>query len=105
MHGNLLEWTQDWAIRGYTAESQVDPVQIEPTSRIDPGGINEFGRMARGGFRLSSAHDCRSAVRWIETFWYEPNNLVGVRLLRLVGKATVISPSSWGDVKHKPFDP
>ena len=105
MHCNVEEWVQDWAIRGYTTEPQVDPVQTEPTGRIDPESVNKFGRMARGGFRLSNASGCRSANRWIETALYEPTNLMGIRLLRRVGKATVIPPSSWGDVKYKPFDP
>ncbi len=53
MHGNLLEWCQDWY--GPYPENSVN----DPT-----GTPRGWERVLRGGHWLTEAHNCRSAKRW-----------------------------------------
>ena len=52
MHGNVLEWCQDW-YGEYPAEPVVDPQGLE-------SGVY---RVLRGGSWFNGGRDCRSAFR------------------------------------------
>jgi formylglycine-generating enzyme required for sulfatase activity len=70
LHGNVLEWCQDW-YGTYPATPQTDPT----------GPITGPGRVIRGGSWFSNAKSCRSAAR----FFWSPNaksDFIGFRLLR-----------------------
>jgi formylglycine-generating enzyme required for sulfatase activity len=70
MHGNVLEWCQDW-YGTYPATTQTDPM----------GPITGPGRVIRGGSWFSNAKSCRSAAR----FYWSPNaksDFIGFRLAR-----------------------
>ena len=70
MHGNVLEWCQDWHA-SYTADDKLDPVKVS-------GGVC---RIVRGGSWNDDAEACRSGYR----FWLAPDNanaLIGLRLAR-----------------------
>jgi formylglycine-generating enzyme required for sulfatase activity len=54
MHGNVLEWVQDW----YAAGAYGDAVRADPQGP-DRGTL----RVARGGCWMTFAADCRSAAR------------------------------------------
>ena len=58
MHGNLLEWCQDW-YGDYPQKDVVDPQGPEKGGK---------GRVLRGGSWLRSPENCRSAYR----LWLEP---------------------------------
>ena len=105
MHGNVLEWTQDWAMREYTTGSQVDPIQAEPTVVVAPGTDDTPARILRGGMRLFYSSGCRSAFRFHQFSPTDPGHLTGVRILRRTKKTTITFPSSWGDMKQKTNSP
>ena len=70
MHGNVLEWCQDWFAETYYANSPQENPQGPSSGQY---------RLLRGGSWYSHATDCRSASRL-----YDPgnrNNNVGVRVL------------------------
>jgi formylglycine-generating enzyme required for sulfatase activity len=70
MHGNVLEWCQDWHA-AYTADDKLDPVRMS-------GGVC---KIVRGGSWNDDAEACRSGYR----FWLTPDNanaLIGLRLAR-----------------------
>ncbi len=71
MHGNVLEWVQDWK-GNYSAGSVSDP----------QGPSSGLVRVFRGGSWIDDARSCRSAVRGVS----DPGNsydLLGFRLLRV----------------------
>ena len=57
MHGNIMEWCQDWYSSIYPTGSVVDPV----------GPSSGTNRVLRGGNWYSKAHQCRSAFRYSST--------------------------------------
>lgn len=70
LHGNVLEWCQDW-YGPYPATPQTDP----------KGPITGPGRVIRGGSWFSNAKSCRAAAR----FHWSPNaksDFIGFRLVR-----------------------
>ena len=70
LHGNVLEWCQDW-YGPYPATPQTDPT----------GSITGPGRIIRGGSWFSNAKSCRSAAR----LYWSPNaksDFIGFRLVR-----------------------
>jgi formylglycine-generating enzyme required for sulfatase activity len=70
MHGNVLEWCQDW-YGTYPATPQTDPT----------GPLTGLGRVIRGGSWFSNAKSCRAASR----FYWSPNaksDFIGFRLAR-----------------------
>jgi formylglycine-generating enzyme required for sulfatase activity len=70
VHGNVLEWCQDW-YGTYPATPQTDP----------SGPITGPGRVIRGGSWFSNAKNCRAAAR----FYWSPNaksDFIGFRLIR-----------------------
>jgi formylglycine-generating enzyme required for sulfatase activity len=70
MHGNVLEWVQDWK-GNYPTGSVTDP----------QGASSGFVRVFRGGSWIDDAKSCRSAVRGVS----DPENrydLLGFRLLK-----------------------
>ncbi len=70
MHGNVLEWCQDW-YGDYPLSTEPDPL----------GPKSGSGRVIRGGSWFSSAKNCRAAFRFISP----PNSrspLLGFRLVR-----------------------
>jgi len=71
LHGNVLEWCQDWYGGTYPETPQTDPT----------GPITGPGRVIRGGSWFSNAKSCRSAAR----FFWSPNaksDFIGFRLVR-----------------------
>ena len=72
MHGNVLEWVQDWYEQGYYKDSPaIDPQGPRPGSY----------RSYRGGSWYSSAADCRASFRGFDL----PSNRyysLGLRLVR-----------------------
>jgi formylglycine-generating enzyme required for sulfatase activity len=69
MHGNVLEWVQDW-YGEYTPKPVPDP----------PGPSSGLHRVVRGGSWYNDARFCRSASRGYATPGYV--GYVGFRLLR-----------------------
>ena len=72
MHGNVLEWCEDWYSRGYTGGNAIDP----------QGAKSGSARVLRGGGWNSSAAYCRSSVRG----WSAPGssrNDFGFRVARV----------------------
>jgi formylglycine-generating enzyme required for sulfatase activity len=69
MHGNVMEWVQDWYGR-YTAEAVTDP----------SGPASGTHRMRRGGAWNSTAAVCRSANRYSVPGFRD--DFLGFRLLR-----------------------
>lgn len=70
LHGNVLEWCQDW-YGAYPSTPQTDPT----------GPITGPGRVIRGGSWFSNAKSCRAAAR----FHWSPNaksDFIGFRLMR-----------------------
>jgi len=70
LHGNVLEWCQDW-YGTYPATPQTDPT----------GPITGPGRVIRGGSWFSNAKSCRAAAR----FHWSPNaksDFIGFRVVR-----------------------
>jgi formylglycine-generating enzyme required for sulfatase activity len=71
LHGNVLEWCQDWYGGTYPETPQTDPT----------GPITGPGRVIRGGSWFSNAKSCRSAAR----FYWSPNaksDFIGFRLVK-----------------------
>jgi formylglycine-generating enzyme required for sulfatase activity len=72
MHGNVLEWCQDWYDDNYYAQSQ----------NVDPrGSATGSFRALRGGSWYRGARYCRSAIRHRLTPDFSLNRL-GFRLVR-----------------------
>ena len=71
MHGNVLEWVQDW----YESSLGTDP-QTDPT-----GPTWGSVRVVRGGCWLSLALNCRSATR---RYWgpFDIRDIIGFRVAR-----------------------
>jgi formylglycine-generating enzyme required for sulfatase activity len=70
MHGNVLEWCQDWYAE-YATTPQKDPC----------GPVTGLGRVIRGGSYFSNAKSCRSASR----FYWSPSSksdFISVRLVK-----------------------
>jgi len=70
LHGNVLEWCQDW-YGTYPTTPQTDPT----------GPITGPGQVIRGGSWFSNAKSCRAAAR----FYWSPNtksDFIGFRLVR-----------------------
>jgi len=70
LHGNVLEWCQDW-YGPYPATPQTDPT----------GPITGPGRVIRGGSWFSNAKSCRAAAR----FHWSPNaksDFIGFRVVK-----------------------
>ncbi len=84
MHGNVLEWCQDWyAEYGEKKLQRVNGNWVTSTSpRTDPTGPRiGRDRVVRGGSWFSHAKHCRSASR----FYWSPDskrNFIGLRLVR-----------------------
>jgi formylglycine-generating enzyme required for sulfatase activity len=70
MHGNVLEWCQDWYDSEYYAASPIN----DPT-----GPLSGSDRVNRGGGWYDHARLCRSAYRYRDTPDYRSNSL-GFRL-------------------------
>jgi formylglycine-generating enzyme required for sulfatase activity len=70
MHGNILEWCQDWYDENYYAASV----------RQDPQGPEQgSARVTRGGIHSTIAGRCRSACR--DSFWPDEwSSDIGFRL-------------------------
>ncbi|MCZ7651230.1 MAG: formylglycine-generating enzyme family protein [Thermoanaerobaculia bacterium] len=71
MHGNLLEWVQDWYEDDYPAGPAVDPT----------GPASSPYRVLRGGYWYRYARFCRSAYRYDGTPTSR-DNYIGFRLAR-----------------------
>jgi surface protein len=71
MHGNVLEWVQDWSYRVYTTDGVTDPTGPETGS----------SRVVRGGSWLNVASYARSAYRLYSLPSVRSGNL-GFRLAR-----------------------
>lgn len=109
MHGNVMEWCQDWYRAGYgqgarnaqapdapSATAVKQPVLHDPKG--PEGGI---GRVVRGGAWNSSAIDCVSFAR----NWAEPNAQVwsiGFRLVRERVPGGVAAPKAAATAVHAP---
>jgi formylglycine-generating enzyme required for sulfatase activity len=71
MHGNVLEWVQDWWSSEYSTEPQLDPT----------GAASGTYRVSRGGYFANQGRYTRSADR----FFYTPDACgihLGARLVR-----------------------
>jgi formylglycine-generating enzyme required for sulfatase activity len=73
MHGNLLEWCQDWYSITYYANSATD----DPT-----GATMGSARVNRGGSRFFAARDCRSANR-VQNEPVARDSVLGFRVARV----------------------
>ncbi len=71
LHGNVLEWCQDWWYRVYTTEAQIDPT----------GPATGSDRVIRGGDFNDGARLTRSAIRYYDDPDYR-SYLIGARLVR-----------------------
>ena len=87
MHGNVLEWCQDWH-GPYSSENQIDPA----------GPATGTKRVVRGAYFNSHARDVRSARRFLEEP-HERRFFLGARLVWMQPESTSISPDGWGQIK------
>lgn len=75
MHGNVMEWCNDWHDENY----------YESSPYADPTGpTSGFGRVLRGGSWGNYASECRSAFRGGSTPDGSSNSFIGFRVVRRV---------------------
>ncbi|NKB71288.1 MAG: SUMF1/EgtB/PvdO family nonheme iron enzyme [Candidatus Latescibacteria bacterium] len=93
MHGNAAEWTQDWEM-AYTAEAQVDPVNIKPIEIEDRA---DYHMVRDGAFSAFSA-STRSARRRPLGYGHIEHG-IGFRLVMMAPNPTTVTPMGWGQIK------
>ena len=103
MHGNAMEWVQDW-YGSYAANLAVDPEQT--TAPTEPSWRTSH-RIVRGGSIQHWPDWTRSAFR-MGLPWWTHSEWLGARLVRMDRPATALTPQTWGQVKaqqqHRPAE-
>ena len=88
----MWEWVEDWWVRIYTEEPQVDPAQ---------NTVENSDRMIRGGgvsnLAISTKSGARTAIFQGSSDWPD----IGSRVVRSAPESTAVSPTSWGALKKR----